>query len=202
MDKLREDIGLDYGTLSIKSLWKQTNDKKVIKYLLPVSALPLNEIAFKFDIMVSSESVLFQVIWKKQMETASSSFEQDMEVKLTVQVIKTALWEEAFKECSKLLDSLNDRSIQLSEVEKYMRPIKENITSELEKLSTSVHECNSKVNKFNLRDVVQHINDFWSLLNLSEEARAVMELKKKLLLDDNFDSVMTLTNQVTTIMLR
>ena len=191
MDQLLIGIDFDYSSAPIKDLWQCADD--VISFLSPESALPLGDIDFKFDIMISSESTLFQMIWKKQVESAAASIE-----KLSLQDIRTVLWEYSFKECNDLLDSLNDRSIMLSEVEKYMRPVEDNIRGELEKLSTSLHKCvdSDQENKFNLDGVVQHINDLWSLLILTEEARAVMELKEKLSLHGDFNTVLTLTNQV------
>lgn len=185
--------------MSIKYLYQCTGDR--ISYLLPKTALPLGDLDVKLDVMLSSESVLFQVIWEKQMET-SASIEQNAGVKLTVEDIRTVLWGNTFKECKNLLDSLLDRSIKLGEVNRYFGPIDiYKISSELEKLVTCVNCCDDSSHTRNpkwIDGVVQHVQDFWSLLTLAEEARAVMTLKSKLLLVGDFEAVMTLSNQVIT----
>lgn len=192
LDELRAAIDSDHSFTSMKSLCQYTGEE--ITYLLPESATPLGDIDVKLDIMLSSKSVLFQHIWEKQMKTAEASIER-----LVIENIRTVLWENTFKECNSFLDSLIDRSIILGEVNFFFRPIEECMKNELQKLSTGVHSCVNSGQARNhtwIDSVVQHIQDFWSLLTLAEEARAVMTLKTKLLLTEEFEAVMKLSNQV------
>ena len=192
LDELRVAIDGDHSSTSMKSLCQYTEEE--VTYLIPESAAPLHGFDIKFDIMLSCKSVLFERIWEKQMETSAASTER-----LVIEDIRTVLWENSFKECNCLLDSLIDRSIKLGDVNYYFRPIEDCMKSEIQKLCVGVQSCvNSGQEKSTtwIDSVVHHIQDYWSLLTLAEEARAVMALKSKLLLTDNFEAVLTLSNQV------
>ena len=192
LDELRLAIDCDHSFVSMKSLSQSTG--KEVTYLLPESAVPLGDIDVKLDIMLSSKSVLFEHIWEKQKNTAAASIER-----LVIEDIRTVLWENSFKECNCLLDSLIDRSIKLGDVNFYFRPIENRMERELQKLCSGVQSCANPGQVKStawIDNLIRHIQDFWSLLTLAEEAKAMMALKSKLLLTDDFEAVLTLSNQV------
>ncbi len=121
---------------------------------------------------------------------------------LVIEEIRTVLWDGSFEVCNYLLDSLHDRNIKLSEVDHYFRPIEEDLPEQLQKLSTGVHNCINPGKSTDFKwigDVVQHVKDYWSLLTLSEEAKAVIVLKTKLSLTGSFTAIEALTDQVYSI---
>ena len=166
-----------------------------IEFLSLKHALPLDEISDNFSVM-SSQSILFQEIWGGHMKLAATSQQE-----LTIEAIKSVLWDPTFTECNELLDTLQDRSIKLHEVDRFFRDSKhEDIAFQLRELSTSIHKCvcadRTKCNLRWIGGAVQHICDYQSLLTLSKAASVVLTLKAKLSLTGNFKAVETLAKEV------
>ena len=203
LDKLRSDIDSEHSCISVKALCQCSEDKT--EFLSLQSAYPLDDITTNFNIMMSSQSILFQSIWKKHMAGAIAAVERKERAELTIEDIKTVLWEPAFKECNYLLDALHDRSIKLSEADSYFKDIQEEMTDQIQKLNFAVHKCvnpHEDVNVLWIDDAVQHIQDYWSLLTLSDQANEVMVLRTKLKLNDgNFEAIQTIASQVSYFMI-
>lgn len=118
---------------------------------------------------------------------------------LDIKDIKTLIWDEAFRECNHLLDTLRDRSIQLAEVDSYFKSIQKDMTWELRRLNSGVLKCNYPSKTCSspwIDDVVQHIHHYWTSLTLSKAAAVVIALKTKLCLTGDFKAIETLANQV------
>ncbi len=203
LDQLHNDINYDWSSSSINSLGEYNGDK--IVFTSPESALPLGNMDIMFDNMLTSRSSLFIFIWEQKMKNVASSIERKERADLTIEDIRTVLWDVTFKECSDLLDSLYNRTIKLREVEFYFGKVKQSSTipdtlkGQLLELCRGVHNCMSsdRLNNITWIDgVVQDICCFWSMLTLTEEARAVIELKTNLLLSDDFEKVEILVNPV------
>ena len=195
LDQLLSDIASDWINSPINTLCLCSKDKT--HFLSPKSALPLYDIDEKFEIMMSTHSILFHEIWEKHMENAAASVKQNDRAKLTIEDIKTVLWDGTFMECNNLLNSLQDRSIQLSLADLYFRPLQLDLRRQIEKLSTGVLECLGKPDNIQWIDsVVQHIQDYWSLSTVSEQAKDVITLKTKLSLSGVFKPIETLAKQV------
>ena len=143
------------------------------------------------------------------MKNVAASIERNERADLTIEDIRTVLWDGTFNECSDLLDSLYYRTIKLREVDQYFGDVKQSsivsgiLKSHLLELCIGVYNCtnsdNVMLNNLTWIDsVVQDICCFWSMLTLTEEARAVIELKTKLSLTDDFEKVEILANLVCT----
>ncbi len=139
------------------------------------------------------------------MKKVAASIERNERADLTIEDIRTVLWDGTFKECSDLLDSLYNRTIKLREVDHYFGDVRQLSTtfdplkSQLQKLCTGINDCINSDKQYRLSlidDVVQDICCFWSMFTFTEEARAVIELKTKLLLSDDFEKVEILVNPV------
>ena len=193
MDQLLCDIDSDQKLAPINTLCKFTEN--TISFLSPQSALPLHDIDIKFDIMLSSESTLFLEIWN---EHTNSAAEKTGRAQLTIDEIRTVLWDGTFEACYRLLQTLRDRSIKLSEVDHYFKHNGDEFPEQLRKLNVGLHQCINKQSDCSwIDDSVHHIRDYWSLLTLSEEAKAIMSLKKRLSLTNDFTAINSLTDQVT-----
>ncbi len=205
MDQLLYDINRDWNFYSINSLCQCNGDK--IIFTSPESALPLDNMDVMFAIMLASRSSLFILIWEQQMKNVAASIERNERAELTIEDIRTVLWDGTFNECSDLLDSLYNRTIKLREVDHYFGGVKqlsivsEELKSHLLELCRGVYNCTNSDKLNNLKwidDVVQDICCFWSMLTLTKEARAVIELKSNLSLTDDFKKVEILANPVCT----
>ncbi len=205
LDQLLHDINRDWNSSSINSTCQYDGDK--IIFTSPESALPLGNMDVMFAIMLASRSSLFFLIWEQQMKNVAASIERKERADLTIEDIRTVLWDGTFKECSDLLDSLYSRTIKLREVEFYFGKVKlsstlpDTLKGYLLELCRGVHNCigSDRLNNLTwIDDVVQDICDFLSMFTLTKEARAVIELKTKLSLTDDFEEVEILANPVCT----
>ncbi len=200
MDHLLSEIGRDHSPAPINTLCKCGGDQVVFMSLK--SALPLDEIMVKFDIMKSTQSSLFTEIWQRHMKNAAASVKRKERVELTIKDIKTVIWEPAFSECKHLLDSLRDRSIKLREVDYYFKSIQQDMSWQLKSVYNGVNKCinpNFTQSSLWIDDVVQHMQEYWSLLTLSKAASVVITLKEKLCLTGDFKAIETLVNQVSIV---
>lgn len=197
LNQLLCDVNSDKKLAPINTLCMLTGNTAT--FLSPQSALPLCDIDVKFDTMLSCESTLFLEIWKEHMKSASEKTGKSV---LTIEEIKTVLWDGTFEACHCLLQALQDRSIKLSEVDHYFRRIKDEFPEQLRKLNLGLHKCidpNKQIDSSWINDCVHHIRDYWSLLTLSQEAKAILKLKSRLSLTNDFTAIKALTDQVVSI---
>ncbi len=196
LDQLRAEVQYDHTTTPIKDLCVIEDG---IVFSSIKCALPLDGIRQQFNIMSSVHSTpFFREIWVKHMKKAAASVKRNERAELTVEDIKTAIWDPAFRECNYLLESLRDRSIKLIEVDCYFKT-REERKLQLQRLCSGVCKCISpdKWSDFGwIDDAIIHMESYWSLLNLSKAARVVMELKARLDLSGDFEDIETLAIEV------
>ena len=187
-----ETINSNAGA-SINTLCKRNDDNEVC-FIALKAASPLNMIITKFDIMNRLNSTgLFIRMWNARMKNAKSQSE------LSIQSIKTDIWDPCFQECQTLLNSLRDKTILLSRVDHYFKGV-ENIKAQLRTLHAGVHLCApeqaSKKDVSDIYSAVDRIEKYWSLCRLATAAETVMDLKEKLVLTGDFSLIETLAMQV------
>lgn len=188
---------------SIKDLCeiKQNEAQIVIVFNSFLSALPLESIRRPFDVMFRVHSTtLFLEIWEKHMKSAASKKRKEG-VELTLEDIPTVIWEPAFRECNCLVDSLRKKTIKLSEVDHYFKTLIDR-KLQLQRFCSGIRVSIGSENKTNFEwidDAVRHMEDYWSLLNLSKAARVVVELKEKLALSGDFKAIEILANEVSVL---
>ncbi len=193
MDELRSEIDSNHKSSPINSLCQCVEEGPV--FLSLQTALPLDNIIVNFDNIINAQSGLFQDIWGKHMKNSAKKNERG---KLTIEDIKVAIWDPTFMECVSLLNSLCDRSILLVDVDSYFKSIKQDMKWELRRLNAGICKCDSSQTSSNtwIDDIVQLINEYWSLLTLSKAASVVITLKNKLCLTGDFKAIETLADQV------
>lgn len=197
LDDLRSEIDSNHKSSPINSLCQCVEKGPV--FLSLQSALPLDGITTNFNIMRTSQSDLFQSILGKYMKNAAASVKRKEREKLTIEDIKTVIWDPTFTECVSLLNSLSDKSILLVNVDFYFKSIQQNMEWQLRILNAGIDKCDSSQTPSHTKwidDAVQHIKDYWSLLTLSKAARVVITLKNKLGLTGDFKAIETLADQV------
>ena len=162
------------------------------------SALPLDEISEKFDVLFRDCSTdLVLKIWKSHMKAAASR------TPLVIEDIKTKIWYPTFEECKHLLDSVRDRSIKLTEVDYYFRQF-ERREMILQRLNNGMRKClgaagHSKKLDW-IKTAVHFMEEYWSLLNLADAAKTVMSLKSKRKLSGDFILIETIAKKVTILL--
>ena len=197
LHQLRDEISSNHNIMPINTLCKVEEGN--IIFLSLKSAFPLDEIALKYDTMFRRNSTeIACAIWTHHMNNLVARPEH---AQLTIEDIKTDIWEPTFKECKDLLDSLHDRSIKLVDVDRYFSTVKDrNIHHQLLRLCSGVSECigsgSHRADSEWIRTSVNLMEEYWSLLNLADAARTVMNLKEKLGLSGDFTPIKTIADEV------
>ncbi len=171
------------------------NNGKVIFTLLH-SALPLEDVPTKFDFMFNKhQSKLFEKIWNHHLKKARKKSESE----LTIASIKTDIWDPSFHRCLTLLDSLQNKSIKLSEVDQYFREVKDR-ERQISALCSGVEMCKDGRVTGDGRQWIStavHLMDkYWSICELARAAEIVIDLKGKLKLSGDFSLIEGIASQV------
>ena len=194
MDQLLAEIKKDTSKTPIKVLCVKKAEK--FSFLSLESAFPLDDIKIKFDIMLKQN--LFSKIWNERMKTAATA-KRKSGSELIIPDIKTEIWEPTFIECQTLLDSLRERTIQLSAVDRYFKSVDQKKRM-IQSLYAGVEKCmNNGVHDHDPRWItvaVDLMDRYLSLCELAEVADIVLNLKGKLGLTGDFTLIETLSIQV------
>ncbi len=196
MEELKNEISKDHRDKPIKDLCVINNDNdKVISTLLHL-ALPLEDIPIKFDVLFSKyQNKLFQKIWDDHVKKTQRKSESE----LTIASIKTDIWDPSFHRCCTLLDSLQDRSIKLSEVDQYFREVKDR-EHQIFALCYGVEMCkDGRVigdGRQWIYTAVDMMDQYWSVCQQAKAAEIVMDLKEKLKLSGDFSLIEDIAIQV------
>ena len=122
---------------------------------------------------------------------------------LSIQDIVTKIWEPAFQECCRILESLRGRTMKLCEVDNrfkcYDDPGK--IKSHLENLYKGVELClghnqHSTSSPGWIRSAVESMQQYWTLSRYAKAAKTILELKERLELTGDFSIMETIATQV------
>lgn len=157
-------------------------------------AFPLDEILDKFYVMFRDHSTeLVCTVWKFHMKKASSTI-------LLIKDITTKIWEPTFEQCKRLRDSVQNQSIKLHDVDLYFRHI-EKIEMNLHRLHCGIMKCMGIVRREVdwINKAVELMEEYWSIINLSDAAKTIMTLKKKLKLSGDFSLIQTIAEEVMNI---
>ena len=140
---------------------------------------------------------IFHRVWR---ETLTRADEEGSE--LSIEDIVTKIWKPAFNECCQILESLNNCSIKLSEVNDRFLEYKDasTIKLQLEKLYKGVELCHSrkppKKCPPGINTAVERMQQYWTLCRYAKAAQTVLELKEKLELTGDFSLMETIAEKV------
>ncbi len=187
-----KEINEDYSEVFIKDMYRETEQKTF--ELVPLqSALPLMDVAEKFDVMHGDYPTdIFNKIWKEHSFFLRDSY-------LLIDDIKAKIWEPTFSKCNELLNSIRDGSIKLSDVDLYMKPLDENIATQLKRLCNGVGKCvniGDRENSGWIDAAVKLMNEYWSLSDVAEAAKTVIHFKDSLSLTGDFSLIEKLASRV------
>ncbi len=196
LEELKTEMRRDHRDKPIENLCVIDSDNDKVIFTLLHSALPLEDIPTKFDVMFSKyQSKLFEKIWEDHVKKTRRKSESE----LTIASIKTDIWDPSFHRCRTLLDSLRDRSIKLSEVDQYFREVKDK-KHQISALCSGVEMCNNGRVTGDGRQWISraaHLMDrYWSICELAKAAEIVMDLKEKLKLSGDFSLIEGIASQV------
>ena len=189
-----------HGNTPINTLCRREEHHVVFISLKAASSL--DNITRKFDILNRSrKSTLFNKLWNKHMKRAETKSIKSHSP-LTIESIKTDIWDPCFQECQKMLSSLCDKTILLSEVDHYFNSSEniENTRVQILALYDGVRLCVTDRTDIKdrelINDAVYCMERYWSLCHLNRAAKVVMDLKQALKLTGDFSLIETLATKV------
>lgn len=193
LNQLREELESDHSGKSINSLCEKSGGR--FKFYCFQSASPLEAIKIKFDIMFQQyPTEIFGLIWDAHMRKALKS-------EISIEGIKTQIWNPVFDECMTLLDSIHQKTIELNQVDHYFKALKDKKKreKELTQLHFGITQCTSgSKTKYHhvpwVSEAVNLMETYWSLRSLVEAAKVVITLKDEFNLTGDFKLIERLSS--------
>ena len=199
LDELRTQLGQNFDRYRIRSLCQSGGSTSQPIFHSFQSAIPLDSIMIKYDFLTGRhQNDLFHRIWERTSITASK-----VNSELTIQDIVTKIWEPAFEECCRILESLKGRTMKLREIDdrfkRYDGPGK--IRGHLENLYKGVELCfgrgqSSAACPGWIKSAVESMQQYWTLSRYAKAAQTILELRRRLELTGEFSIMETIATQV------
>lgn len=159
-------------------------------------ARPLEPIFKKFNILsLQHQSVLFQNIWTQTKRNAVNQ-------EITIPDVNK-LWNPVFRECIELIKGICSRHITLKKVDYYFHDWETRlIQQEIYQLYRALEACGVKWEKEGgwIEKAVEHMKQYWSLLDQAEAAKTILELKDRLAITGNFAIIENVAKSDTKLM--
>lgn len=194
---MRDELDQDLDTAKLNSLCV-SGGGSTITFKRFKSAIPLDPIKAMYDFMSRHhQNDIFHRIWDRTSIRASREATE-----LTIQDIVTKIWDPAFKECQKILDSLQDSSMKLREVDDRFSSYDHSdaIQTHLYKLFKGVEVCCNRKQPVTcptwIKSAVQRMHEYWTLSRYAKAAQTVLDLRARLGLTGEFSLMETIATQV------
>jgi hypothetical protein len=164
------------------------------------TANPLDPIKVKYDFIVRHyQNDFFHRIWERMAIRAAKASAAE----LTIPDIVTRIWNPAFEECCKILDSLNNCSITLREVDDRFLRFNNNTSTlkfHLEQLHKGVEVCHDRQPPPRcppwIDTAVECMQQYWTLSRYAKAAKTVLKLRDELMLTGDFTLMETIAKKV------
>ena len=171
------------------------NENNTIDLKCFLSAASLLKFANGFQ-LIGGEihcSEIFLGFWRRTLYEAITVNPQ-----LSLSDIYASVWQPSIGRCRKLLESLEDQSIKLSDVDTDLQPYCDRLDTHLELLHTSMADITRKSgNLYLIKQAIQRVREYWNLCHYQRSANTFLELKKILgLTTGDFQLVEKLSQQV------
>ena len=138
-------------------------------------------------------SEIFLRFWRRTLDEAITDNPQ-----LSLSDIYASVWQPSIGQCGKLLESLEDQSIKLSDVDTDLQPYCDRLEAHLELLHKRMADITRKSgNLYLIKQAIRRIREYWNLCHYQRSANIFLELKKTLgLTTGDFQLVEKLSQQV------
>ncbi|MCG8625209.1 MAG: hypothetical protein MJE68_24830 [Proteobacteria bacterium] len=188
--ELEKDI--DKELISTMCVRKE-NDIIELKCFL--SATSLLKFANHFQLIGGEThcSEIFFGFWRRTLYEAITDNPQ-----LSLSDIYASVWQPCIGRCRNLLESLENQSIKLSDVDTDLKPYCDRLDTQLGLLHKSMANITRKSgNLYLINEAAQRVREYWNLCHYQRSANTFLELKKTLgLTTGDFILVEKLSQQV------
>ena len=172
---------------------RDENDSIQLKCFL--SAASLLKFANQFHIIGGElkGSEIFLGFWRRTLNQAITDNPQ-----LSLIDIYASVWQPSLGLCRKLLESLEDQSMKLSDVDADLQPYHNRLDTQLELLHKRMADITHKSGNLSLiKQAARRVREYWNLCQYQKGANTFLELKKTLgLTTGDFQLVEKLSQQV------
>ncbi len=192
LDSLQEEFKSDFDDKQISHICNSDKTGKVVVHCFKI-AHSLNPILGKFNAISHEYSNdLFRKFWKTKKKQHKCT-DSRLNFADVVQI-----WEDALKECITFVESLRDRSIKLSSVQKLVTKSEENLSQDISNLEAGLCECTGATppNPVWIRNCVMRMYKYKSLCQHASAAKVFIQLKETLQLTGDFSIVHKLAHEV------
>ena len=191
---LQAELGKDSDNKLISTMCGR-NENDTIELKCFLSAASLLKFANQFQLIGGEThcSEIFLRFWRRTLNEAISDNPQ-----LSLSDIYASVWQPSIGRCRKLLESLEDQSIKLSDVDTDLQPYCDRLEVHLELLHKSMADITRKSgNLYLIKQAVRRIREYWNFCHYQRSANTFLELKKTLgLTTGDFRLVEKLSQQV------
>ena len=171
------------------------NDNDTIDLKCFLSAASLLRFANEFQLIGGEThcSELFLGFWRRILDEAIAVNPQ-----LSLSDIYASVWQPSIGRCRKLLESLENQSIKLSDVDTDLQPYCDRLDTQLGLLHKSMADITRKSGNLDLiKQAARRVREYWNLCHYQRSANTFLELKKTLgLTTGDFKLVEKLSQQV------
>ena len=195
LTELQVELGKDIDKELISTMCMR-NENDTIELKCFLSAASLLKFANEFEVIGGEQngSELFLGFWRKTLNQAIIDNPQ-----LSLSDIYASVWKPSIGLCRKLLQSLEDQSMKLSDIDTDLQPHHNRLDAQLELLHKRMADitCKAVGNVFLIKQAARRVREYWNLCQYQRSANTFLELKKTLgLTTGDFQLVEKLAQQV------
>lgn len=192
MAEIKANLSRDISMQPISSLCSLSDDQFSIPCFQ--NAAPLFPILPKITILFQMhQSTTFQKFWNAQIK----KFQDKL---LKIDDVAEEIWETAFRDCCQYLENLKNRTVKLVVVDEILDQYTNNVATleaELDALEKGICKCsNIPSDPSWIGPCVHRMQEYRSLRQHANVARAILKLKETLGLTGNFAVIEKLAAQV------
>lgn len=194
--EVQRELKTNYDSTSINEACNRAGNKIAMTCLQSTSSL--QQFSHLFWIMTETfNSTIFQSIWLETMKNAC-----DKNPNITISDVFPHIWVPTFASCQQRLEQLHDRSMSLSDVDKYFNQFKgEGLERELERLVKGFNTCCEQPKDTTwIHQAVKRIEKYRKLCGQREAAYSLLELRNTLkLTEGDFSVVERISSEVNNV---
>ena len=191
LTELQVELGKDINRELISTMCVRNEKDNCIQFKCFLSAASLLKFADEFQCISGNE--MFLGVWRRTLNQAISD-----KPRISLRDIYDSVWQPSLQQCRNLLESLEDQSMKLSDIDTNLQPYHNHLDRQLELLYNKMADISQKSGKLYLiKQAAQRVREYWNLCQYQKGADTFLKLKNSLgLTKGDFQLVERLSQQV------
>lgn len=171
VETLVEELEHDYSKKKLNEIYNRDPEKddNTVNFLQSAGTLH----KFVFDFSVLNDTQIFRIFWSNALSLAL-----ECKPDLNVDDVYNNVWQPCFSDCQKFLRSLSSLTIALADVDRYLKPYKRALDTELSGLFQCWTKCNTKeqFEQENIAQAIKKVKQYWSFCGYREGAIVLLKI--------------------------